>query len=404
MFTALIAALASASRHHRSPVRRGRWPGWLAGLILLAASGSLPAADGTAWLIATASETVRAGTPIVVDVVGPAPPATWPDTVTLRLTANDRTREVALVAIEPTAPDAPRRRYRALLPADLSGLLRAELADHASNRLALLAGAADGLDPLPVASEQEAAAAAAAELPLPASEPVLSAHDPMYFVVGGNDGVTARFQLSFKYRLFDTDSTPVLWLPPLASLYFAYTQTSTWDLWANSAPFRDTSYRPALFWQGAPGGVPGLPDLLRAGVEHESNGRDGRNSRSINTAFVQPVWRLGLANGGTLVFAPKAHVYLDKSDNSAIDAYRGHVDWNFRYGYDDGWLLAAQLRHGNAGHGSALLDLSYPLRQPLFAHTGGFVHVQLFNGYGETLLDYDRDRGTQFRVGFSIVR
>jgi outer membrane phospholipase A len=374
---------------------------------MLGAAGSLPAADGPAWLIATASETIRAGSPLNVEIVGPAPPATWPDTFTLRLTGDDLSRDVALVAVEPGAPEAMRRRYQALLPADLSGLLRAELADRASNRLALLVSATDSPDARPaVANQAEAATvtAAAADPALPATEPVLSAHEPMFFVVGGNDGVTARFQLSFKYRLFDTDSTPVIWLPPLASLYFAYTQTSTWDLGANSAPFRDTSYRPALFWQGAPGGGLGVPDLLRAGVEHESNGRDGTNSRSINTAFVQPVWRLGLAGGGALVFAPKAYAYLDKSDNREIDDFRGHMDWNFRYGYDDGWLLAAQLRHGNAGHGSALLDLSYPLRQPLFAHTGGFVHLQLFNGYGETLLDYNRDRGTQFRMGFSIVR
>ena len=67
----------------------------------------------------------------------------------------------------------------------------------------------------------------------------------MYFVVGGNGGLSARFQLSFKYRLFDSDSLPVAWLPQLGNLYFGYTQNSLWDLGANSAPFRDTSYRPA---------------------------------------------------------------------------------------------------------------------------------------------------------------
>ena len=34
-------------------------------------------------------------------------------------------------------------------------------------------------------------------------EPPLSENDPMYFIVGARDGWTARFQLSFKYRLFD---------------------------------------------------------------------------------------------------------------------------------------------------------------------------------------------------------
>lgn len=168
--------------------------------------------------------------------------------------------------------------------------------------------------------------------------------------------------------------------------------------------FRDTNYRPSFFWQGATLGEGLMPDLLRAGYEHESNGKDGATSRSINTLFAQPVWRTGFSDGRTLIFAPKVYGYLEKSDNLDIQRYRGYVDWNFRYGFDDGWLLATKLRRGTAGHGSTQLDLSYPLRKLLFARTGGFLHFQLFNGYGDSLLDYNLNRGTQVRVGFSIVR
>ena len=80
------------------------------------------------------------------------------------------------------------------------------------------------------------------------------------------------------------------------------------------------------------------------------------------------------------------------------------MDWHFRYGRDDSWLLAATFRRGTARHSSAQLDLSYPLSRPLFARTGSFLHLQLFNGYGETLLDYNVKRGTQARLGFSIIR
>lgn len=65
----------------------------------------------------------------------------------------------------------------------------------------------------------------------------------MYFVIGSR--ATARFQLSFKYRLFDPDSWPVEKFAPLSGPHFGYTQTSLRDLGANSAPFHDTSYRPA---------------------------------------------------------------------------------------------------------------------------------------------------------------
>jgi len=32
------------------------------------------------------------------------------------------------------------------------------------------------------------------------------------------------------------------------------------------------------------------------------------------------------------------------------------------------------------------------------------VYLQLFSGYGETLLDYNQRHPAQLRVGFSIVR
>ena len=44
------------------------------------------------------------------------------------------------------------------------------------------------------------------------------------------------------------------------------------------------------------------------------------------------------------------------------------------------------------------------IRQPFFANAGGFLHFQYFDGYGETLLDYNFRRNSQLRIGFSIVR
>jgi outer membrane phospholipase A len=75
-----------------------------------------------------------------------------------------------------------------------------------------------------------------------------------------------------------------------------------------------------------------------------------------------------------------------------------------RYGRRDGWLFAAILRKGNGDRGSVQLDASYPIRQPFFANAGGYLHFQYFNGYGETLLNYNERNPSQFRIGFSIVR
>ncbi len=369
---------------------------------------ALPAAAAPAWLIATPDETAHAGAPIVLDVVKPAAQADWPDTVRLRVVRDGGTLEVELAAVGPITAAASRRTYRGVMPVHLSGLVRVDLAGLESNRLALVVTAADPIErmrsPVDTDATPVTRSSGAGSTSFATDEPALSANEPMYFVAGGSGGVTARFQLSFKYRLFDPASHPVQWFPLLSRLHFGYTQTSTWDLGANSAPFRDISFRPSLFWQGAIPGEGLMPDLLRGGYEHESNGKDGVNSRSINTLFAQPVWRTGFSDGRALIFAPKVYGYLDKEGNPDIQRYRGYADWNLRYGHEDGWLLAAQLRRGTAGHGSAQLNLSYPLRQPIFARTGGFLHFQLFNGYGETMLDYNLNRGTQLRVGFSIVR
>ncbi len=318
------------------------------------------------------------------------------------------TREVELTAIAAVTAQDPRRSYRGVLPANLSGLVRVELTGAESNRLILVISTADAIERMHSRPDRSIASVtqpdATGDVLLPDNEPALSANEPIYFVVGGSGGATARFQLSFKYRIFDPGSFPVVWFPPLAGLHFGYTQTSIWDVGAKSAPFRDTSYRPSFFWQGTTHGKGLMPDLWRAGFEHESNGKDGANSRSINTLFAQPVWRTGFSDGRTLIFAPKLYGYLEKENNPDIQRYRGYVDWNFRYGHEDGWLLATRLRRGTAGHGSTQFDLSYPLRQPLFSRTGGFLHFQLFTGYGETMLDYNVNRGTQARLGFSIIR
>jgi len=394
---------------NRSPKLRGLLP--LAasmGLVVYLYLVALPASAAPAWLIATPDEMAQAGATMVLDVVKPAAQADWPTMLRLKVVRDGGILELDLTAVGPVTAEDTRRTYRGVLPAHLYGLVRVELVGAESNRLALVVSAPDTIEQMqPSVDNAMTPVTQPGDIEIqlsPVDEPALSANEPMYFVIGGSGGVTARFQLSFKYRLLDPDSLPVSWFPPLAGLHFGYTQTSIWDLSADSAPFRDTSYRPSFFWQWATSGEGLMPDLLRAGYEHESNGKDGDSSRSLDMLFAQPIWRTSFSDGRTLIFAPKFYGYLDKVENPDIQRYRGYVDWTFRYGHEDGWILATQLRNGTSGYASAQFDLSYPLRKPLFARTGGFLHFQLFKGYGESLLDYNLHHGTQVRVGFSIVR
>ena len=373
----------------------------IASLILAAFAALLfccAALAAPGWIIATPGETIQAGETLQLETVRPDEGTRWPAFLRLRLVTDQQT-EIITFYPDATAPASGFRRvYAAALPPSLSGQLKVELADVASNRLMLLAAAPAG-EPAEVFPETVGRID-----PIPEEEPAVSAHEPVYFLVGTRNGLNARYQLSFKYRIFDKESTPAQWWPALGQLHFGYTQTATWDLDVNSKPFHDTSYRPTLFWQKRLDNSENMPRYLRAGFEHESNGREGANSRSVNLAYVQPAWRADFDDGNSLIFAPRFYGYLDKVENADIARYRGYADWLLRYGDESEWVVSGRVRVGTAGHSSTQFDLSVPFRKPLFARTGGFIHLQLFNGYGETLLDYNQRHPAQLRVGFSIVR
>lgn len=231
-----------------------------------------------------------------------------------------------------------------------------------------------------------------------------SPYEPNYFSIGSRGTTNARFQVSMKFRLFNPNTKT----PFLEKLYLSYSQTSIWNLSATSKPFYDSSYRPSLFflddtisqWPFA-----GSRLGFQAGLEHESNGKDGAESRSINIAFARPAFTLPLTGAYFVSYSPRVYGYLDRDDNPDIAEYRGYADHVLRVGETDGWQFASTLRNGTrSGVYSYLLDVSYPLRRPTLGNLGGYLHVQYFNGYGESLLDYNRRFAPQLRIGLMITR
>ncbi len=234
-------------------------------------------------------------------------------------------------------------------------------------------------------------------------------HEPLYFTLGWRGGTTARFQLSFRYRFFGADDPSDRGDLLAGHLWFGYTQTSLWDIAAQSSPFRDTSYRPSVFWLKRDIGARwlGLRQVgLAAGFEHESNGRGGEDSRSLNVFFVRPILVLGETRGYTWTFSPKLYTYLgDLSDNPDIAGYRGYADLLLEVEKPDSWGFALLGRRGTTGHhGSVQLDVSYPLDRLFGGGIDSYVHLQVFWGWGESLLDYDRKGPTQVRLGLMLVR
>jgi outer membrane phospholipase A len=352
----------------------------LALALLVAAPAAAAAAD---WWIVSTTGRAQAGARFEVIVLAP-PGEQAPEELPVRLGVD--VAEIALT-LKPVGPaENGRRAYGGIMPVSADGPVTIRLADQPSNTLVVMAR--------PNLAR-----------PIPDEvEPPLSENDPMYFIVGTRGGTSARFQLSFKYRLFDASAGFGQEQPWLSGLYFGYTQNSLWDLSTESKAFRDTSYRPSVFWKWERAGqTRALFDGARMGLEHESNGGSGETSRSINIAFVRPEWIWRIGDGGSFEFTPKAYVYLDKEENTDIAQYRGYVDWRARWDSGGNWIATAVLRYGTAEKGSVLLDVSRRTRDLKFGPISGYLHVQFFAGYGESILDYNVRNKSQIRFGFAIV-
>jgi len=235
----------------------------------------------------------------------------------------------------------------------------------------------------------------------------VSAYEPTYFADGTSSGGRnlARFQVSFKYRFRLPDDPRSRGV--LDNLYFAYTQTSLWDIRSYSNAFRDTSFKPAFFYYVADTGwrTNWFTRMgVETGYEHESNGTGGAGSRGVDILYAKPIWDFGNLDDYHLTVAPKVYWYEHKQDNNGnIADYRGYVDLLLKYGSPDGWQLAATLRKGTKStYGSIDTQLTYPLAR-IFSRGAGYLWIGYFNGYGEDILDYNQHRWAA-RIGFSVSR
>lgn len=233
----------------------------------------------------------------------------------------------------------------------------------------------------------------------------LSAYEPIYAVYGPGTNSEARLQLSFRYQLFGSrarEGRRTLG----DGFYFAYSQRMFWDLGADSSPFRNIDFQPEIFYVTPPKALSDTATLsAQIGARHESNGREGDQSRSINTVYVAPMAAFSLGGDTRLTVAPRAWFYAgDLSDNPDIRRYRGNTGLFVEIGEDDGLRLSTSSRFNfGSGKGSIAADLSYPLRRILGGGPDFYLFGQTFTGYGENLLDYDR-RTTRLRIGVALVR
>lgn len=235
----------------------------------------------------------------------------------------------------------------------------------------------------------------------------ISAYEPVYFMVGANPE-DSKFQISLKYQFFNKGNPITEDFPWLKGLFFGYTQTSFWDLKADSAPFEDTIYRPEFFYLSdnikcRPEGIQGL--FLQTGFQHESNGRGGPFSRSTNYLYVKPFWiayseksRIGLQ------VSPKIWTYVNNDDdtNSDLKDFKGYFSLNVKIGKADSFVLGSNFWWAEEG-ASVELDLTYPLHQLLSNNFDLYLQAQYTDALAESFINYNK-RNQAVRFGVAIVR
>ena len=207
--------------------------------------------------------------------------------------------------------------------------------------------------------------------------------------------VESKFQLSFKTKALENV------FGDNGDVWMAYTQSSRWQVFNGDAsrPFRETNYEPEVmlvFRTGYHvGGWAGR--MVGIGINHQSNGRADPLSRSWNRVVAS----IGLDRGDwALLLRPWWRVSDgNDDDNPDIGDYMGRADATLvrRHGRHEFALMARHsLRAGDAAHGAVQFDWGFPISRSLRGH------VQLFDGYGESLIDYNH-RASYVGFGVSLL-
>jgi phospholipase A1 len=229
----------------------------------------------------------------------------------------------------------------------------------------------------------------------------LSTHKPMFILPATYsskyDGKQTEviFAISAKVQLF---STP---------FYFAYSQKSFWQVYdsAHSRPFRETDYNPELFYRWTPDPKVWHYWGADVGVEHESNGQDVPDSRSWNRVYVAPFH----AEGTSLWYIKawyripedkkKSPEDANGDDNPDIEDHYGYGEVHWQQQIGGRQVIHTMVRmNPETGHGALNINYTIPSRDGSL-----FYQVYLWQGYGESLLDYDRSI-TRIGVGVAFSR
>lgn len=239
---------------------------------------------------------------------------------------------------------------------------------------------------------------------------VLTSHRPTYLLpialnTNPNDAAVSdtgdhldhteiKFQISLKFSVWRD-----IFGRNDGNLFLAYTQQAYWQAYNRdlSSPFRETDHEPEAFLTfNKDFSLLGFRNrLVILGFDHQSNGRTEDFSRSWNRIYANFI-----LERRNLVVSVKPWYRLPESggddDNPDIEDYLGHGELTLIYETNK-HVFSVMTRNNFQGNnrGAVQIDWSYPLKDQIKGY------VQYFNGYGESLIDYNH-LSNRFGVGIML--
>lgn len=202
--------------------------------------------------------------------------------------------------------------------------------------------------------------------------------DPTHKPTSNNSDV--RFQVSIAQRL--TKSV----LPWHTYLFLTYTQGVAWDVFKNSMPMHDFTFNPGIGLVKPLFNRERMIGKATLMIEHMSNGRDSIWSRSWNRISLGA----NIIINENITIDGKAWIpIVDGQNNRDILKYVGI----FQGGVS---VLSDNKRWGGSLHfiKRATWDFSYNTQLEVFWRpwkaANQFLFLQWYNGYAETLIDYNK--------------
>jgi phospholipase A1 len=205
-----------------------------------------------------------------------------------------------------------------------------------------------------------------------------------------------KCQLSFKVALAASGLAK--------SVYVAYTQLSYWQLYRDSAFFRETNYQPELLI--APDNRWGLGAGWNLGFRvspfvHQSNGLGGDMERDWDRTSADMLFeRLNAGGDGWTADLRPWFVWRDpayRRYNPALARYLGYFRPSATYRHDP-WEFSLVLQNqfeSGFRHGSVEMSVSR------YLDSNWSLYAQYFNGYGQSLIEYNH-ASNALGVGFAL--